>query len=588
MSRRISNVSIVVALLLAASTASVAQENNGLDGFGEAGPTHKGVDVLFNPSARERKGLSAQNLPVTGAVTGSSEAEDLNNVQVNDPALDHIQTFPGTRPFEFSIQSETSVAAFGNDIVVGYNSSADSPVVQLGAGLFFTHVHFSGFSASHDGGRTWKSGFVPPVAGSPFTFGDPSVGVDRRGNFFYVSLGADATGTGAVIVNKSTDGGRTFAPAVVAALDDGSDKEWLAVGPDPFIRDRDNQYVAWTSFQVVTTNPLTFRSELRFVRSIDGGKTWSPQKVLFAPTDTGVMSAFIQFANPVVDASTGRLYIPFLHFSNLDEDFIKVLVSDDGGQTFRFLRFNVPGAPDPFGFANVTPGIRSDCGRPGGGIRLVLRQGANLGGGRFGLPRFRRSTRLITQPSAAAADGKIFIALNSSTSPVFGDPTANSEIRLLFSLNGGESWQAVTVVHANAIAPQHVHPAIVSDRKGERLQIAYYVQQADERLRVDLLRAKVEDRRVRVEDVQLLSSVAFDLIPSNNPIPTATLPFRTTNYDRIVVPCYNIGEYLSIFLKEDDVLGAWGDNRNSWTSPAGSPAAGTHAQPDVFFQGPDN
>ena len=32
----------------------------------------------------------------------------------------------------------------------------------------------------------------------------------------------------------------------------------------------------------------------------------------------------------------------------------------------------------------------------------------------------------------------------------------------------------------------------------------------------------------------------------------------------------------------DDALAAWGHNRNSWTSPAKSPAAGTHAQPDIF------
>src|SRR5690348_7538154 len=50
------------------------------------------------------------------------------NVQVNDAALDHIVVVPGTRPFEFSIQSETSIAVAGNNILVGYNSSADQPI----------------------------------------------------------------------------------------------------------------------------------------------------------------------------------------------------------------------------------------------------------------------------------------------------------------------------------------------------------------------------------------------------------------------------------------------------------------------------
>src|ERR671930_13882 len=34
----------------------------------------------------------------------------LGNTQVNDSALDNIQTFTGTRPFEKSTQSETSIA----------------------------------------------------------------------------------------------------------------------------------------------------------------------------------------------------------------------------------------------------------------------------------------------------------------------------------------------------------------------------------------------------------------------------------------------------------------------------------------------
>ena len=553
-------------------------------------PTNKGVDLRSHgrelaDRVRE-KGLKVERAPERHESRGHEsrerdkelEEEGLS-VQINDPALDHIQTLAGTRPFEYSIQSETSIVAFGDDIVVGYNSSADTLVVQGPEGLAFDHKHASAFSVSHDGGRTWTSGFVPPVPGSVFTFGDPSLAVDRRGNFFYASLGTDANGINAIIVNKSTDRGRTFAPAVIAAVDDGADKPWLAVGRDPFDRRRDNLYIAWRSFQSNNT-----RSVLQFVRSTDGGQNWSPQTV-FAPTDTGILSAFVQFSNPVVDASSGRLYIPFLHLSNIDADFIRVLVSDDGGQTFDFLRFNVAGAPDPFAFPNVTPGERTDCGAGrDGGVRLVIHQGANLGGGRAGFTRFRQATRLFTQPSAAAESGKIFIALNSSTSPTFDDPNANSEIRLLFSLNGGVSWQAVTVVPA-IFDRHHVLPSIAANKGGERLHIAYYVQQADERVRVDLLRAKVEDGRVEVEHVRTLSSAAFDLTPSNNPVEfSPTDPVLTANYDRIFSACYDVGEYLSVFAKGSEVLAAWGENRNRWTSPAGSPAAGTHAQPDVFFQ----
>src|SRR5712691_575354 len=79
----------------------------------EDNPTVKGVNVRFH--ARARRGLATRSL------SGEREADrpgsagrgdrDERNVQINDPALDHIQTFAGTRPFEFSLQSETSVAA---------------------------------------------------------------------------------------------------------------------------------------------------------------------------------------------------------------------------------------------------------------------------------------------------------------------------------------------------------------------------------------------------------------------------------------------------------------------------------------------
>ncbi len=71
--------------------------------------------------------------------------------------------------------------------------------------------------------------------------------VDRSGNFFYASLGADAACRSLVYVSKSTDGGRTFQPGVTVALDPGVDKEWIAAGPDPLNPGRDNIYVTWTA-----------------------------------------------------------------------------------------------------------------------------------------------------------------------------------------------------------------------------------------------------------------------------------------------------------------------------------------------------
>jgi hypothetical protein len=105
-------------------------------------------------------------------------------------------------------------------------------------------------------------------------------------------------------------------------------------------------------------------------------------------------------------------------------------------------------------------------------------------------------------------------------------------------------------------------------------------------VRVDEAAGAVRKGRVSFEahDGERVSSVAFDLTPSNIPIPTAADPFLTTNFDRTIRPCYDLGEYLGTTVADDRPVAAWGDNRNPWTSPPDSPAAGVHAQPDVFFK----
>ena len=94
-------------------------------------------------------------------------------------------------------------------------------------------VQISGFAASDDGGQTWTNGFLPPSHGASQTFGDPSVGVDRSGNFYYATLAVGANGHGTIQVNSSNDGGFTWGEGVIVQQDDASDKEWLAVGRDP-------------------------------------------------------------------------------------------------------------------------------------------------------------------------------------------------------------------------------------------------------------------------------------------------------------------------------------------------------------------
>jgi hypothetical protein len=65
---------------------------------------------------------------------------------------------------------------------------------------------------------------------------------------------------------------------VVVQQDNGGDKEWLAIGPNPADLTQDYIYVTWTSFQATS-------SQLRFGRSIDGGATWTTKTIFAPPAD---------------------------------------------------------------------------------------------------------------------------------------------------------------------------------------------------------------------------------------------------------------------------------------------------------------
>jgi hypothetical protein len=526
-------------------------------------------------------------LPDSGTgVSGGSTVAQIQlrggNLQVNNAANDYVQIFPGFRPFVRATQSEVSAAAFGRNLVVTFNDSSGIHVSPnpSGPGLIVDRVQLSSFSASTDGGRTWTTGSIPPAAGATQTFGDPSVGVDRHGNFYFAQLGTTAhDANGAIVVNRSADG-VTWSDGVVVQADDGSDKEWLAVGPDPSNKNRDNVYVTWTSFQNDGS------CQLRFGRSTDGGQTFTA-KTIFAPTadpDPTHPQNCLTFSNPVVDPITGSLYVPFLHFSNADQDFVQMLISNDAGDTFHFATFNVAGAPDPTVFPVTQPGELTECG--GANLRLTIHGSANAGPGLFGLPRYINASRMTLQPAAAARNGVLYLAWSNSTSPFYG-VGSGSNVMFIRSDDGGSTWTAPIV--ANPVLStdvQHVLPSLAIDTDPNDVHISYYTQHGDRTVDVDL--ANSHDRGVSfpIDRTLRVTSTSMSLPPTNVPLSNAPA-FNATNYDRQIAVCYALGEYQSVTTANGSAYVGWGDTRNQITEPTNAldPISGqTHPQEDVFFQ----
>jgi hypothetical protein len=519
------------------------------------------------------------------AVGGGSTVPQIQlrsgNVQVNDPEFDYIQIFHGFRPFLHFTQSEVSLAAYNRSIVATYNNSAGlhlSPNPD-GPGLIVDKVQLSGFSVSNDGGQTWGTGFMPPAAGASQTFGDPSVGVDRHGVFYFATLGADALNRPAIQVNKSSDGGNTWSDAVIVQQDNGSDKEWLAVGPDPGTKSRDNVYVTWTSFQASAC-------ELRFGRSINGGATWTA-KTIFVPTadpDPTHPQNCLTFSNPVVDQITGTLYVPFLRFSNADQDFIQMMISDDAGATFRFATFNIPEAPDSTVMPVTQPGEITECG--GANFRLTIHDAANAGPGRFGVPRYINASRMTLQPALAARNGTLYLAWSNSTSPSYG-VGSGSNILFVRSTDGGNAWSAPLQVNPTVGGDtQHVLPALAIDNDPNDVHITYYTQHSDYTIDLDMANSHDGGNSFPGDRTVDVTSTSMNLPPTNIPLSNAPA-FAATNYDRQIAVCYALGEYPSVIAANGTVYAGWGDTRNLVTEPVNSldPISGQiHPQEDVFFQ----
>jgi hypothetical protein len=530
--------------------------------------------------------------PIAGGVTVPHVQLRGGNVQVNSAAEDYVQIFSGFRPFVRATQSEVSAAAFGRNIVVTYNDSTGIHVSPnpSGPGLIVDRVLISGFATSNDGGRSWRSGFMPPAAGAADTFGDPSVGVDRKGNFFFANLADNAAGHGVIAVNRSSDGGNTWSAGVIVQVDDGSDKEWLAVGPDPNVKSRDNVYVTWTSFQPGAC-------ELRFGRSLDGGATFTAKTILVPtsnPNPTNPQNC-VTFSNPVVDQITGTLYVPFLRFSNADQDFIQMLISADAGETFHFATFNVPTAPDPTVMPVTQAGELTECGatrlsngRFSVNVRLTVHGTQNTGPGITGLPRYVNASRMTLQPAAAARNGVVYLAWSNSTSLSFGDPKGGSNVLFVRSDDGGVTWTSpVTINPAVDGDKHHVLPALAIDKDPNDVHVTYYTQHGNTTIDLDMANSHDRGGSFPPDRTARVTSTSFDLPPTNIPIPSASNPFAATNYDRQIAVCYALGEYQSVTTANGSVHAAWGDMRNLLTEPVNAldPISGqTHSQQDVFFQ----
>lgn len=188
-----------------------------------------------------------------------------------------------------------------------------------------------GYAVSQDGGRSWTRSLIPGLTivngGVNDWATDPVVGFDHEGVCYLNTLAGDTEDDtdASVYVHRSEDGGLTFGPPIVAVAPpvagDFLDKNWMAVDGDADGPHPGRVLVTLTNFRRNLTNPIMS------AYSDDGGQTWT-EPIFPSPGDTNS-----QGSQPVF-LPGGRLVIVYYAREDLGENYVKVVVSDDGGASY--------------------------------------------------------------------------------------------------------------------------------------------------------------------------------------------------------------------------------------------------------------
>jgi hypothetical protein len=193
-------------------------------------------------------------------------------------------------------------------------------------------------AASFDGGRSWTPPRTLPVnacAGGPFDFlpraSDPWVAIGPAGRAYVSAVayqptsGADAAG--AVIVVASADGGRTWEAPAAASLSRTPEvyHDNTAIAADP--RHPGTAYVLTTRYEEPAGGGRIGPATL--AKTIDGGKTWSPARAI-SPRAPGSPPA--DAPQMVIDPRTGHLFVFYTHGPRGSS--MSFLRSEDGGASW--------------------------------------------------------------------------------------------------------------------------------------------------------------------------------------------------------------------------------------------------------------
>lgn len=219
------------------------------------------------------------------------------------------------------------------------------------------------FHHSTDGGKTWTTTDLSSPYG---VYGDPVVGVDHTGKFYYAHL-SNPDGQAYVaesfldriVVQSSTDKGKSWNDGTFPAADQkkDQDKQWFFIHPDS-----GTMLMTWTEFDRYGEQSDTCKSRILFSKSMDGAETWSePIAISTLEGDCEDDDKTTEGASPIIDTEgnyhvvwsyDGKIY----HRKSMDKGLSwgapeRAIMDQFGGWVL-----DIPG----FGRANGMPVLKVD------------------------------------------------------------------------------------------------------------------------------------------------------------------------------------------------------------------------------------
>lgn len=242
-----------------------------------------------------------------------------------------------TSSTSFNVNTDCEPAAPHNETSIAVNPTNQSNIIgsandyqlELTSGGVVHETVLSRAHVTFDGGHTWTT-YGLDISGVYPDTGDPAVAFDATGRAYIATLGflypqgSAPTGVNAdVLVNHSTDGGKTWVGVTVAhgtgsfgSVGKFNDKEYIAAWGNG------NAIVTWTQFNGgIKGSYIT--SPIYDSVTHDGGNTWSaPQEIggsasFCGPSGTGGPCEYGTGSIPAV-AADGSIYVSFEEQANFD------------------------------------------------------------------------------------------------------------------------------------------------------------------------------------------------------------------------------------------------------------------------------